>query len=401
MRTTHPAVASYVATVREELVDLPADEIAEIAEDVREHLEQVAAEFGDDVTLGQLVERLGAPAAYAAELRSAAGLPEPTPAGTAQGTGFGRRLFRFLVSFFTVVALGLGALSLIDVVLGLSGAPAFFAVPALVAGVLAMAGAQLLVAGRDDPMAELRQLPGASLLMQVEQWMRGTPWGTPAIEFGRSLRPAWWVARAVALGLIVAYITSSASTGALVFLAALVGSVWLGRRTVDGQVEGRTRLAMQLANAGLAVGGLLVAVNVIGGFAVPRVEYVDSGYNQFEPGFYTTDGVAVTNIFAYGADGTLLENVRLYDQDGRPIDLGWVEQCYDGAYPEQTFVEANPWGEHVFPRFTVGVEPDGSCAEPVLEPPLGDLLPGAVETPAPVETPVPAPVETPVPAPVE
>ncbi|RIQ20313.1 HAAS signaling domain-containing protein [Jiangella rhizosphaerae] len=380
--TAHPAVATYVAAVREELGDLPADELAEIAEDVRDHLDHVAAEYGDDVTVGVLIDRLGAPAAYAAELRAAAGLPEPTPEPAPVRTGFGRRLLRFLVAFFGWAAVGLGAAAFVDTLFGLSGAPAFFGVPAIVAAVLALAAALLLVTGRDDPVAELRRVPTAPLLAQVEEWVRGMPWGRPAIELVTSLRPAWWIARAAALALITFAVFRSAPFSAAVFLLAMVGSVWLGRRTAAGEVRGSRLLAVQLANAGLAIGGLAMAGVVAANASWDGVRYVDGGYDytgpmdwDSGPQFYDVNGTPVTNIFAYGADGTLLENVRLYDQDGHPIDLGWFEECYEGAF-DQSFVAANPWGEHVYPRLTVEVSSDGSCQPPRLEAPFGTQLPG-------------------------
>lgn len=387
--TAHPAVAAYVAAVRDELGDLPADEVAEIAEDVRDHLDHVAAEYGDDVTIDVLIDRLGAPAAYAAELRAAAGLPEPAP--EPERVGFPRRLGRFLVAFFGWSAVGLGALAFVDTLFGLSGAPAFFGVPAVVAAVLAAAAAVLLVTRRADPIAELRRVPTAAVLAQVEEWVRGTPWGRPAIELVTSLRPAWWIVRAGALALIAFAVFRSTAFSALVFLLAVVGSVWLGRRTAAGEIGGARLLAVQLANAGLAIGGLATAGVVTAHASWDGVQYVDGGYDyagpeEEGPRAYDADGLPVTNLFAYGPDGALLENVRLYDQDGRPFDLGWSEECYDGAY-EQSFVASNPWGEHVFPRLTVEVSPNGACLPPRLAAPFGEQLPGA----QPSGTPAPSP----------
>ncbi|SDS08714.1 hypothetical protein [Jiangella sp. DSM 45060] len=379
--TAHPAVATYVAAVRDELGDLPADELAEIAEDVRDHLGHVAAEYGDDVSVGVLIDRLGAPAAYAAELRAAAGLPQPEPEPSGERTGFVRRLLRFMVAFFGWSAVGLGAAAFVDTLFGLSGAPAFLGVPAIVAAVLAVATALLLVTGRPDPVAELRQVPTSVLLAQVEEWVRGMPWGRPAIELLTSLRPAWWIARAGAVAVIAYAVFRSAPFSAAVFLLAVVGSVWLGRRTATGEVRGTRLLAVQLANAGLAIGGLAVAGAVATNASWDGVQYVDGGYDYPGPGFYDHNGAQITNIFPYGADGALLENVRLYDQDGNPVDLGWQEDCYDGAYDEQSFSAANPWGDHVFPRLTVEVTPDGRCGQPVLDAPFGPQLPGTVTAP--------------------
>ena len=82
--TTQSAeVAEYAAAVRAALADVPAEQGEELLEDLEEHLAEVAAD-GE----GSLVSRLGEPAAYARELRTAAGLPAgpaDAPGGTFRG----------------------------------------------------------------------------------------------------------------------------------------------------------------------------------------------------------------------------------------------------------------------------------------------------------------------------
>ncbi|HWG98892.1 MAG TPA: hypothetical protein VNV66_06120 [Pilimelia sp.] len=68
-------VAQYLEGVRRALADLPEPTRRELLEDLAEHLAEVAAEAE-----GTLVERLGPPAGYAAELRASAGVP-PAPGG--------------------------------------------------------------------------------------------------------------------------------------------------------------------------------------------------------------------------------------------------------------------------------------------------------------------------------
>ena len=63
-------VREYAAAVRAELSDVPADRSAELLDDLEEHLEEVAADGEESLT-----SRLGTPAAYARELRAAAGMP--------------------------------------------------------------------------------------------------------------------------------------------------------------------------------------------------------------------------------------------------------------------------------------------------------------------------------------
>ena len=61
-------VASYATAVRAALADLPAEEQTALLEDLEDHLAEIAAEAD-----GTLVERLGPPETYGAELRAAYG----------------------------------------------------------------------------------------------------------------------------------------------------------------------------------------------------------------------------------------------------------------------------------------------------------------------------------------
>ena len=65
-------VAAYVREVRAELADLPSEDVDDLTGGMEADLTELAAECGGDVA-----GRLGSAKLYAAELRSAAGLPEP------------------------------------------------------------------------------------------------------------------------------------------------------------------------------------------------------------------------------------------------------------------------------------------------------------------------------------
>lgn len=69
--STTTDVAAYLARVRAALADLPAGDQDELLADLESHLTEVAGEQGE----GTLESRLGPPEEYAAELRTAAGLP--------------------------------------------------------------------------------------------------------------------------------------------------------------------------------------------------------------------------------------------------------------------------------------------------------------------------------------
>lgn len=70
---TSAEIDAYVAAVAAALTHLPGAVQADLLEDLPDHLAEILGE-GDD---GTLRERLGDPATYAAELRSAAGYPAP------------------------------------------------------------------------------------------------------------------------------------------------------------------------------------------------------------------------------------------------------------------------------------------------------------------------------------
>jgi hypothetical protein len=76
--TTTPQVQAYAAAVRAALADVPAAEAAGLLDGLEPHLEEVAAEGG-----ASLVDALGPPDRYAAELRASAGLHPSAPAPAA------------------------------------------------------------------------------------------------------------------------------------------------------------------------------------------------------------------------------------------------------------------------------------------------------------------------------
>lgn len=71
MTARQAEIGAYATAVRAALADVPAERSEELLEDLEEHL----AEVGEDGD-GSLESRLGPPAGYARELRTAAGLPD-------------------------------------------------------------------------------------------------------------------------------------------------------------------------------------------------------------------------------------------------------------------------------------------------------------------------------------
>lgn len=237
----------YLKDVAPHLAVLPADERAELLEDLAQHLREIAAEPGPP-----LVERLGPPEAYAAELLASAGVEARRRSGTA------------------------------------------------------------VLAGATDIAARVRR-----------SWV-----GQEAARLAPALRPAWWVARGyLAVSLLVmvqndgssAYpipeLSGSKFAGLLAVVAAVALSVRLGQRTLPRS----GRILVIGANLLLAAYGLSLLDDTGG----TQVHYIESSRPNAAANrgcLATVTGQPITNLYAYDAEGRLLDPVLLYDQDGQPID---------------------------------------------------------------------------------
>jgi hypothetical protein len=261
----------YLAAVEHELADLPADDRSALLEDLALHLDALAAEDDDR----PLAVRLGLPAAYAADLRAAAGLPARGGAPRATTAGLRNRLTGLLAS------------------------------------------------------------PAA-------RWAR--PAGRELWRLLGELRPAWWVLRGYLLVLVPCLLQldgvrdfpvpaplGSDELGLLLVVAAVVGSVVLGRRTLP-----------QALGVLVAAGGALLAVVALAVWqdasstGMTRSHASQVAFPQAPEQASDTYPLLsrygpVTDVLPYAADGTPLEGVLLFDQDGRPLQVGfqewWADNC--------------------------------------------------------------------------
>lgn len=114
----------------------------------------------------------------------------------------------------------------------------------------------------------------------------------------------------------------------LLVLAAVTGSVVLGRRKLPRAVGVVLAAGVLLVLASAAVAhsvwedlrGRVDAAAWTPSPDLPNEEY--PLMSRYGP---------VTDVFPYAADGTPLEGVLLYDQDGRPLKVGfqqwWADEC--------------------------------------------------------------------------
>lgn len=281
---------AYLAAVRSELDDLPEEERGDLLDDLSSHLAELSTHDADDGAPLQV--RLGLPSEYAAELRAAAGLP-PRAAG---------------------------------------GSP-------------------------DRVRRRMGQILAASAAGRLATQLRHHPWTVQVVILLRELRPAWWVLRGYLIIAVPALwapdrhddfplptVLGNRAVGAALVVAAVVASVSLGRRGPST----RARPLVRVLDVALAMGALLLLGDA--GARTVAVHHFDAstelGYALVSP--YGP----VTNIYPYSLDGSPLEDVLLFDQDGRPLRVEpqqwWPDGCdRQPRHPQATDGEFVPW---VYPQ---------------------------------------------------
>jgi hypothetical protein len=142
----------------------------------------------------------------------------------------------------------------------------------------------------------------------------------------RELAPAWWVLRGFAAFTAVAQVVGDdwsaqypmftsllgKPLGWFLLLAAIAGSVALGRRE-----RGRRAIALNVA---LLAATVWVAIAMAGSSGGGATQVIEVAAPPAPPGL-TFDGRPVGNVYPYDRRGRLLHDVRLYDEEGAPLDV--------------------------------------------------------------------------------
>ena len=138
-----------------------------------------------------------------------------------------------------------------------------------------------------------------------------------------SMRPVWWTLRGLILvgAVTIEWLANSGQGVPLsVWLAAAAGvvvSVQWGR---GRWLPSRGRRAIPLVASVIAVLAILPLYFGATTYVSRLFAEVYSGAG-FESTGLQLDGTPVSNVFAYGADGELLTDVQLFDQDGNPLTV--------------------------------------------------------------------------------
>lgn len=176
--------------------------------------------------------------------------------------------------------------------------------------------AGLPAAGKPAGFFERQQKSTQERIAAWASSIRKNPAGAWLLDFLVSLRPAWWVLRGylafwlIVEAWVVAPLVPTSIVPLLILIACVGGSVWLGAGTQKPFLR-----------------WLTIAGNVLAAFVFLLVltEAAQSGDTvYYESDAETVEGLAlngheVTNIFAYDANGALIHQVQLFDQDGKPL----------------------------------------------------------------------------------
>lgn len=383
-------VATYLAQVKAQLSDLPPGELADVLDDVTGHLSEVATEFEEEPTAAALQDRLGTPRQYADELRTAAGYPPPT--ATPKQKTCAESALRW-----GIVAASVGPFFLIIGLVTGSQETVFFGV----IGLLLLVGAAYLgvrALHGNDPETVLDTKRGR----QGAEFVVGTIDQIPPSvrhELVSIGQPVWWVARGIVGGGVLFALSGAAAVAVVGALVGAVVSVWVGRKT---QQDRRWLW-------------YVVPLNVVAAIIVPiwlAFSFVGS-YDPFSNnngGYVGTNGVAsynentglvlngtpVGNIYPFDAQGRQAP-VRLYDQDGKPINLPLQDCATNNGTSTGDSVS------NLFPQATVVPDEDSNsdpenCKQsdkaPFVPPPLPATTPTA-PTAGPTSTPPVTPTSGP------
>ena len=174
-----------------------------------------------------------------------------------------------------------------------------------------------------EPVA-LQKTPLRSFLSQIQIRLRTNGLVLVLAKVLAPLKPLFWLGMAIStfgfiqlfvLGAVLYFGVPSNLEQSLLWIAIVLGALWFGAAKF-GPVMKRIRAV------GLLVTFIPMSIMFHG--IVEGVVQTADHYVNGNPALRTTgliyDGQPVTNIFPYDEEGNLLENVRLVDDMGRPLN---------------------------------------------------------------------------------
>ncbi|MBW8025877.1 hypothetical protein EOG37_04155 [Clavibacter michiganensis subsp. michiganensis] len=243
-----------------------------------------------------------------------------------------------------------------------------------------------VAAASTSPLAQLRETV-RERLGELHARMRANRELSAILDLLIVFRPVWWLLRAWA-----GYQFLGLTLGSLrVLPTTLVGWTILVVLTVISVQWGRGRWARSRpAQALRTVVSVFTALVLLALFPTLLNELAVREYN--DPGASTSyieqpglslDGKQVTNLFAYDAEGNLLERVQLFDQDGEPVTTVGSAATDGIAADPATGASVTPsdgaWNVFPLDRMHAGVVEGTTDPGTGIRPPFAKALPLSAE----------------------
>ncbi len=174
-----------------------------------------------------------------------------------------------------------------------------------------------------EPVA-LQKTPLRSFLSQIQIRLRTNRLVLVVAKVLAPLKPLFWLAMAIStfgfiqlyvLGDVLYFGVPSNLEQSLLWIAIVLAALWFGAAKFGP-------LMKRIRTIGLVVTFIPMAIMFYGitEDAVNTVDELVNGNSALRTTGLIYDGQPVTNIFPYDAEGNLLENVRLVDDMGRPLN---------------------------------------------------------------------------------
>jgi hypothetical protein len=205
--------------------------------------------------------------------------------------------------------------------------------------------------------------PGSPRWALISTLTRLPPWLGSVTGFIVTLRPAWWLLR----GYLLAWaLWSMILAGGVGIRPQSSGEYFLALVAVVVSVQvGRVRCWQKAIMRPLLVVTNLIAVMVLVMIWGSGGRYNVAGDYTPAPGV-SVDGAPVGNIYPYDAAGRRITGVRLFTQDGRPLDAesfvdinGDLTVGLDGSGNPRAVVRDSSGASllNVYPRAAAGSDP--------------------------------------------
>ena len=195
-------------------------------------------------------------------------------------------------------------------------------------------------AGLPDRVTDQKRMPLQQRVSAAFALVRRSSAGEAFANFLAAVQPAWWVLRGVALYGIIGNMLSLGPrtlSGRHSFESMLLAWILLTIIVFISIQWGRGVWVPKAMKRALNIVLSIIAVLVIPlGWASLTQPQHPVYVETFLPGGLQLDGIQISNLFVYDAEGTLINGAQIFTSRGTPVNL-FGEQSADST-------DASPWG---------------------------------------------------------